>query len=235
MSNSCFRFKQFTVFHDRCAMKVGTDAVVLGTWANAPEGPVLDVGTGSGVIALIMAQRYPAHCIWGVELDANAAGQAGENFKNSPFTNRLQIVQCNFLTPSLLPRSFGSVVCNPPYFAHHKLPPDQRRQVARHHTNFNLYRFFARCFELTGEQARVSLVYPYEAWGHLQLTAGKAGWFLHRQTLVRGNSRAPVKRVLTEWQKQPSEKPAEMNLVLETERRGQYTPEFARMVTPFYL
>ena len=97
MSNHYFQFKQFTVWHDRCAMKIGTDGVLLGAWAPA-EGArrVLDVGTGSGLIALQMAQRLPEAQIVAIELDPSAAGQAAENFAASPWSDRLEVVCDDF-------------------------------------------------------------------------------------------------------------------------------------------
>lgn len=96
MANESFRFRRFNVKHDRCAMKVGTDGVLLGAWADAPLGrriSVLDIGTGTGLVALMMAQRFAETRILGIEIDPSAAGQAAENAADSPFRDRISIVQ----------------------------------------------------------------------------------------------------------------------------------------------
>ncbi len=98
MANPFFRFKQFTVYHNRCAMKVGTDGVLLGAWAGTklPVRTILDVGTGSALIALMLAQRFPDARIHAVELDAEACTQAQENVSSSPFANRIEVYNADF-------------------------------------------------------------------------------------------------------------------------------------------
>lgn len=92
MSNNYFRFKQFTVEHTRCAMKVGTDGVLLGAWARGGD-TILDIGTGSGLIALFMAQRYPSGKIVAIDVDAGAVLQARINVYNSAFSDRITIIE----------------------------------------------------------------------------------------------------------------------------------------------
>lgn len=128
---SHFDFQQFRIYHDRCAMKVGTDGVLLGAWCpigNAQH--ILDIGTGSGLIALMLAQRCEAQIV-GVELDTEAALQAKENVLSSPFASRVKIVNSDIrdYTPSQL---FDIVVSNPPFFTEGVIPPNQQRLQARH-------------------------------------------------------------------------------------------------------
>ena len=97
MSNSYFRFKQFTVWHDKCAMKVGTDGVLLGAWAETESlQKILDIGTGTGLIALMLAQRNPLSQITAIEIDKAAAIQAEANVARSPWTNRIQVICKDF-------------------------------------------------------------------------------------------------------------------------------------------
>ncbi len=97
MSNSFFRFKQFTIHHDRCAMKVGTDGVLLGAWTDVGHSKdILDVGTGTGLIALMVAQRNPAAAIWAIDIDPGAVAQAKGNVANSSFADRMTVEQCDF-------------------------------------------------------------------------------------------------------------------------------------------
>ena len=121
-----FQFKQFTIRHDRCAMKVGTDGVLLGAWANAKgKQHILDIGTGSGLIALMLAQRTDA-MITGIEIDPASAAQAQENVAASPWAYRLQIVATDIAGYTSY-QAFDLIVSNPPFFNEMLLPPDATR------------------------------------------------------------------------------------------------------------
>ncbi len=136
-----FRFRQFAVAHDRCAMRVNTDAVLLGAWCplpdEAPEPRILDIGTGSGVIALMLAQRCPAARITAIDIDEPSALQARENFLASPWPDRLtaQHISLQDFTPPLKGGrgdSYNLILSNPPYFRNALRNPDPRRSDARH-------------------------------------------------------------------------------------------------------
>src|SRR5690606_511108 len=127
-----FRFKEFTVYHDRCAHKVGTDGVLLGAWtkAGSPEH-ILDIGSGSGVISLMLAQRFPGAKVTGIELDQASYEQSLENIQNSPFRDYIQILQGDFITKAL-PGKFDLIVSNPPFFKNAMLSGKSERDKARH-------------------------------------------------------------------------------------------------------
>ena len=129
MAASTFQFKQFTIAQDRCAMKVGTDGVLLGAWARAREGGrVLDIGCGTGLISLMVAQRFPGSGVTGVEVDAEAARQARENVAGSPFASRVEILQGDVRD---FEGSFSTIVCNPPFFTERVVSPCEGRRLAR--------------------------------------------------------------------------------------------------------
>ena len=127
-----FRFKQFAVRQDRCPMKVGTDGVLLGAWAEVRPGDrrMLDVGTGTGLIALMLAQRSAAR-ITAVDVDAECATQAAENFAASPWADRLDAVAVAVQRYDPVER-FDLIVSNPPYYVDSLLSPDEGRNTARH-------------------------------------------------------------------------------------------------------
>ena len=127
MGNPYFRFKRFTVWHDRCAMKVGTDGVLLGAWCSVPTtagARVLDVGCGTGLIALMLAQRTPATVqVDGVEIDAAAAAQAAENVARSEWCDRIEIYPADFTAwAQTTHHRYARIVSNPPYFENSLLP-----------------------------------------------------------------------------------------------------------------
>ncbi len=129
MAKDIFRFKHFSIAQDRCAMKVGTDGVILGAWASAYDNAdVLDVGCGTGLISLMMAQRFHGSRVVGIEIDADAARQALENVNASVFASDVCIKQADVRQ---FDGSFDAIVCNPPFYSEHTLSPVGGRQLAR--------------------------------------------------------------------------------------------------------
>src|SRR5437016_1645971 len=133
MSDTTFHFRQFTVHQDKCAMKVGTDSVLLGSWVNAADSTdILDIGTGSGIIALMLAQKSFAQ-IDAIDVDENACNQAKENFKISPWFDRLHVIHQSFQDYSKsTSKKYNLIVSNPPYFHHASKPSEESRLNARH-------------------------------------------------------------------------------------------------------
>ena len=125
-----FAFKKFVIHQDHCAMKVGTDGVLLGSWANGGKR-ILDIGTGTGLIALMMAQRYTDAIIDAVEIDHDAALQAYENVSNTEFANRIKIVETAIQHHSTQDK-YNAIVSNPPFFIDSLLNPNAQRSTARH-------------------------------------------------------------------------------------------------------
>ena len=135
MSNHTpFRFKQFSVNHDRCAMKVGTDAVLLGSISGSgnPKS-ILEIGVGTGVVSLMLAQRFPEARITGVEIDREAWEQASENARQSPWKDRIDFVHMSFQDFCLKQgQKYDLIVSNPPFFPNHLKSPDPKRNLALH-------------------------------------------------------------------------------------------------------
>ena len=125
-----FKFKHFEIHQDRCAMKVGTDGVLLGAWALGGKR-ILDIGSGTGLISLMMAQRYPEAQVVGIDLDAEACAEARENVAASPFADRVNIVDCRLQDYESLEK-FDAIVSNPPFFLNSLKNPDSKRSMARH-------------------------------------------------------------------------------------------------------
>lgn len=159
-----FTFKQFSVDDSMTAMKVGTDGVLLGAWA-AGGKRILDVGTGSGLIALFMAQRFPEAEIIGIDIDEDACRQALENVLKSPFADRISIVHSSLqdYTKSTPKGSFDSIVSNPPYFQNSLKSPDSQRTLARHNDSLS-FRDLASCScSLLTDNGRLSVIGPANA------------------------------------------------------------------------
>ncbi|MCR5199470.1 MAG: methyltransferase [Prevotella sp.] len=214
MANDYFQFKQFTVWQQHCAMKVGTDGTLLGAWARGGNH-ILDVGTGTGLIALMMAQRFAQARIVGIDIDAEAAAQARSNVEASPFASRITILQHDFANPltshlspltshlSPLPSNFDAIVSNPPYFTDALPSPDARRTLARHATTLPFSVLMQRSWQLLSDQGELSLVIPADGRSLLESEAVLAGFFKCRECAVRTSPRKPAKRLLLAFAKHP--------------------------------
>lgn len=233
MSNRFFQFKQFTVWHDRCAMKVGTDAVLLGAWADADAVErVLDVGCGSGVIALMLAQRFLQAHVTGVELDAEAALQARENVLASPWADRLKVVQedfCNY-HPAM---GFDLIVSNPPYFIDALRPPMEERSLARHAAGLNYETLFRRSRELLTAHGRVCVILPTEVERMAVDAAAKNGLYVDRKVRVFTKEGKPQRRVMLSFVTDVS--PVETTDLFLMNADGSDADAYRELTADFYL
>lgn len=234
-----FRFKSFTVADDQCAMKVGTDAVLLGAWADNPlHGPILDIGCGSGIIGLMMAQRFAGSQVYGVELEPQAANQARQNVLQSPYAQRIQIV-CGAAQQLLVAQCafppFTAIVCNPPYFCDALAPTDPLRHQARHATQLTLAELFTSAAHVLHPQGRFSVVFPAADQSLLLDAARDTGWYVAaRLAVVTREGRAP-RRVLLAFVRQPVSWIDEQQLVLHGAGGCAYSDAFKALTANFYL
>lgn len=233
MPNPYFTFKQFTIHHDRCAMKVGTDGVLLGAWTNLENARrVLDVGTGTGLIALMLAQRSKEASIIAIDIDADAVGQARENVLVSPWKDRVEVALqdvCTY-TPNAL---FDTIVSNPPYFVNSLKCPDDQRTTARHTDTLDADRLLGKVAELLSPEGRFSLILPAEQTDELLRIAEEKGLYPSRITRVITRPGLSPKRVLVEFQKAPQDY-EETELVVELERHV-YSEDYIALTKDFYL
>lgn len=233
MKNS-FSFQQFTIHHDRCAMKVGTDGVLLGAWADLSVArSILDVGCGSGLIALMAAQRAPEVGVWGIDVDAPSVEQAIENVAASPFACRIRLSLqdvCTF-APSL---QFDHVLCNPPYYTEDTLPPDEARMRARHTAGLSLETLLAHVTRLTSPEGLFSLILPTTTADAFVTHALSQGWYVARVCYVRTVARKPPKRTLLTLSRRLLSSSSPEQLVLQ-DAQGNRTAEYATLCAGFYL
>lgn len=198
MSNSNFEFRRFTVAHDLCAMKVGTDGVLLGAWANG-GGRILDVGTGSGLIALCMAQRYPSASVTAIDVDEGAYRQAETNVRQSPFADRISVRQVAL--QQFTDGGFDAIVCNPPFFKDSLRCPDPRRTLARHASSLPPSDLFRHASRLLAEGGEVSVVVPAALRGDFDCEALMAGLAPSRAYIIKTVERKPASRCLLAYRK----------------------------------
>lgn len=233
-----FRFQQFDVRHDRSAMKVGTDGVLLGAWAGggSPQR-ILDVGTGSGLVALMLAQRFPEAQIHAVEIDDAAAGEAADNFQRSPWADRLKIF-CGDVRTVLLPATYSLIVSNPPWYDTELAPPDAARSRARHSESLSAEELIDVVASHLDRNGRFAAILPVEKSARLISAAHFAELKPVRTTAVSPNPSKPIHRTLLEFGRNDatsSIEPQSDRLTIETDVRHAYTAEFAQLVRQFYL
>jgi len=235
MSNPYFKFKRFTVFHDRCAMKVGTDGVLLGAWANVRDAAqILDIGTGTGLIALMVAQRNPTAKIQAIDIDADAVGQAEKNIQDSPFASRISVSKSSLqdLALSMQPK-FDAIVCNPPFFENSLKPSVRQRSLARHSESLPMEELLRASKKLLSERGAISLILPS---GNLQKTktiCEELSLHIVRHTTVKSLPDSPPKRALLEISPHFKDL-VENEITIETSLR-EYSDEYIRLTRDFYL
>ena len=183
-------------------MKVGTDGLLLGAWAHGGSR-VLDIGTGTGLIALMMAQRFPDAHVDAIDIDADAAAQAEDNARRSPFADRVA-VRCVSLQEFEIEREYDSIVCNPPFFTQSLQSPDSKRTLARHSVALPFDDLFRHARRLLSEDGVLSIVVPSDALSQIETAAAMNGMFLVRRCLVRTTRKKPVRRLLLSFSQKPS-------------------------------
>ena len=202
MGKNSFQFKQFTINQDRCAMKVGTDGTLLGAWANAPVEPcrILDIGTGTGLVALMMAQRYPQSQVIGIDIDRDAAIQAQENVDASPFSDRVKIINADAVKIEDK-EGFDAIVCNPPYFVDSLTCPQDQRTLARHTITLTYEQLMRTAYKLLKNDGMFSIVVPTENNDVIESAAALAGFMISRICMIKTTPNKLPKRQLIEFRK----------------------------------
>ncbi|MDP2042601.1 MAG: methyltransferase [Algoriphagus sp.] len=233
MGKSWFQFQQFRVNQDRCAMKISTDAVLLGTLAKA-ETPskILDIGTGTGVIALMLAQRFPDAQIEAIEIDADAAAQAEENFRESHFSERLKIIHARIQDLPDLDK-FDLIVSNPPFFPAHLKSQDSKRNRALHTDELSFDELIEKVSSLLTEPGKFWVILPPRQMEDLVVLAEKRGLFCCQRIQIRDGHSKPVHRWVCEFTFQKLVKKAE-ELVLK-EEDSKYTGSYSTLLSGFLL
>lgn len=231
-----FRFKHFSVANRHSAMKVGTDGVLLGAWdvMPSPNAPlrVLDIGTGTGLIALMMAQRYPDAAIDAVEIDRVAADEAEMNVAASPWRERIKVHCCN-IVDFVAKRKYDIIVSNPPFFTDGIVSTNNSRAIARHTETLPFGLLMTNVARLLDDNGMFAMISPAESLDALETEACVAGLYLCRRCNVFTKPGKSCRRILTLWKKEIGAVD-EDNLFIHT-ADGAYSEEYMRLTGDFYL
>ncbi|WP_457616561.1 tRNA1(Val) (adenine(37)-N6)-methyltransferase [Lutibacter sp.] len=231
-----FQFKQFTICQDKTAMKVGTDGVLLGAWAEIPKhtDSILDIGSGTGLIALMMAQRSNALTIDAVEIEALAYEQTVANFECSDWGDRLFCYHASLQEfAAEIEDTYDFIISNPPFYTSTYKALPKNRAMARHTESLSYSDLLEGTVKLLAKTGSCAFVIPSSEASHFIEIANSKGLFLNRKTAVKGTETSPVKRNLLQFSFQETSTVC-TTLVIETARHV-YTSAYKNLVKDFYL
>jgi len=237
MPNTWFRFKQFTIQQEQAAMKVGTDGVLLGAWASVPEAGsrILDVGTGTGLIALMMAQRSRDVWVDALEIDPSSARQANENIRDSPWREHMNLIHSSFQDyASQCKHQYDLIICNPPFFSASTKAPSKEKNLARHDDSLSLRDLFKGYVSLMSETTVISLIVPVDKEAQALDLILEHQMHCKRRTRVIPAPGKLANRVLLEFSPAPG-KCQEDELTIETGERHSYSDKYKSLTEDFYL
>lgn len=228
-----FRFKQFQVEHDRSSMKVGTDGVLLGSWCDVSHASrVLDVGTGCGLIALMVAQRNSISIVDAIDIDVASVGQAAENFKKSPWAERLNAINADYCTFECT-NKYDLIVSNPPFFTNGVLSPNEVRRNARHTQSLTFEQLIVKSKSILTDAGILSIVTPVDAYKDILDICMDNDLYVSKICKVYSMSNLPVKRLLWNIVMTPTKTICD-DLVIEASP-GNYSDDFINLCRDFYL
>lgn len=234
MANSYFIFKQFTINQDKCPFKVGTDGVLLGACADITEKKrILDIGTGTGLIALMIAQRCDAE-IFAIEPHRNSYLQAMQNVADSKFADRIRVENFtlqDFTTDKI---KFDLIVTNPPYFIDSLKNPDPAKSNARHNDSLTHEDILKGAERLLDDGGAFQLILPYDEGNIFIAEAQEYGYFCNSILKIRPMPSIEIRRLILGFSRRRT-KPSESFLTIEKGKRHEYTGEYISLTKDFYL
>jgi tRNA1Val (adenine37-N6)-methyltransferase len=241
MANTFFRFKQFTVHQDRCAMKVTTDGCLFGAWVAAEcsslvkEGTqVLDIGTGTGLLSLMLAQV--ANCsILAMEIDDDACGQAKENIAGAPWSDNITVI-CGDIREPNDKGAFEIIISNPPFYENELKSDDEKKNLAHHGNQLAMADLLQVIRAQLSPRGSFFLLVPYKRWEEIQQLINDHGLMISTAVVVRQSVKHAPFRVMIKGTFRTEEQ-ALMNVtgISVWDENQQYTAEFKTLLSPYYL
>lgn len=231
-----FKFKEFTVQQDRCAMKIGTDAVLLGAWTSIVNEPnsILDIGAGTGVLALMMAQRSFSETIDALEIDDDAYEQCVENFEHSPWGDRLFCYHASLEEfVDEIEDTYDLIISNPPFYNDTYKSDDEKRDLARFTEAMPFRHLIESVSKLLSKEGCFSVVIPFVEEKDFIVLASKKHLFPNRILRVKGSPSSDIKRSLIEFSFKEQE--ADISELTIENARHDYTEAYINLTKDFYL
>ncbi|OQA50401.1 MAG: tRNA1(Val) (adenine(37)-N6)-methyltransferase [Bacteroidetes bacterium ADurb.Bin302] len=235
MPNDYFKFKRFTIMQSDCAMKVGTDGVLLGAYTQIDsDEQILDIGTGTGLIALMLAQKSTSSTIDAIEIDEKAANQARNNIMASPWKN-INIICVDFIQyAENCDKQYSLIISNPPYFKQSLKAPEHERSIARHNDILPFDKLCSSVAKILSDNGRFCLILPTIEAEIFIKEAEKCSLFVSKRTKIIPKPGAKVIRLILELTRNKQDL-TEHQLCIETDTRHEYTEEFKKLTDSYYL
>ena len=235
MRGKGFTFKQFHIDHSRCAMKVGTIGTLLGAWADLPQhGRILDIGTGTGLIAIMAAQRTAEAHITAIDIDSECISQARENVEATRWSARIEVVHTPLQEFSAA-EPFDVIISNPPYFVDSLLSPDAARSTARHTDTLSFDDLAQGVLRLLSQDGHFALILPPTEMERF-LSAARGRLFLTRRCEVWTTPTSGARRIMAQLSPQPPATPPQSKkLIIEDHGPQGYSEDYKRLTRDFYL
>lgn len=236
MANNYFRFKEFTILQEVCAMKVCTDSCLFGAWVcesmgNKKTSNLLDIGTGTGLLSLMLAQKFTevqCHCI---EIEKDTSEEAKLNFENSIWSNRFEVFNQDFRTYSTNIK-YDLIICNPPFYSNQLISQDNKRNAAMHSSEFSLEDLFNYSNSLIDQDGYLACLIPYNRTTETVDIIEKAGWYISKVAFVKQTSKHDFFRtmLLCKIESIPIEEE-----IITIKENQDYTKEFSTLLKDYYL
>jgi tRNA1Val (adenine37-N6)-methyltransferase len=235
MPNPFFRFKQFTIQQDRCAMKVSTDACLQGAWTPIAENvtSVLDIGAGTGLLSLMLAQRSDRIHVDAIEIDEDASLQAQTNAASSPWSNRVHVINGD-ATKYLYSKQYDLVICNPPFFNDSLLSDSDSRNLARHTVSLSYSDLWKVLDQVLKPDGYASIMLPVVEHTHWESLLNTNDWHINHRLCIHHRANSSCKRIISLCSRNATEKPIEEKLFIYS-APNHYSTETSELLKPFYL
>lgn len=202
MDEDVFKFKKFEAYHGRSSMKIGVDAVLIGSWAGEKASKILDVGTGCGVIALIMAQRFPEARVDAIDIDSSSIEEANKNFFNSIWRENMKACLEVFPDETMMRQEkYDLIVSNPPFFNSGVTNPATPREKARHQTALSVFSLLKYSGNILTDKGSLAVIFPSMDSEEVVAYSSEYGWKLKKTCFIRNKISLPEKRVMMEFTK----------------------------------
>ena len=230
---SCFQFKHFKLRQGFSALKFGTDAMLLGAFASdllPNDAAILDVGTGTGALAMMLAQLHPNRNIKGIEIDQTAALEATFNFSQSSFFNQLSLIHADFFSLPSMPK-VDAIISNPPYYQNTLLGKDERVNRAKHANQFSFPEFLQRAYDLTKENGQLIYIFPFEDLSLQTELLQRAGWFAKQVIEISGKPDLPVRAIILAQKEEISSNTQKFTI---RNADNSYTSEYIALTKEFH-
>jgi tRNA1Val (adenine37-N6)-methyltransferase len=232
-SRSLFEFKQFSLYHGNPGLKISTEACLFGAWASQKaRGNCLDIGTGCGLLASMIAQAQQSSIVIALEIHPEVTKVASENFQNGPFKNHLKVIQTDVreYNPDV---KFDYICSNPPFFTNHLAASDEAKHMAIHADHLSPKDLASSIDRLLTKDGTFAVLYPADVLALFEQSLNAHGLFLHEKVNVHSNPSSPILRVMASGSREKSTiKEGRINIKNE---QGDYSPEFIELLRPYYI